>query len=176
MEVISESVLEKLGAVMQESTKEFLKTHNIESMEQLELSTKASTVAILCQDGVKRKFAIAYFGLVDCDDIFCWADSIDRFSEYTRGICTEIRQRLESQMLLEATHYSLNVSDEAVEEARELYEDGGRYIIDENDALLSRLGVEELVSVIFESMPIKGTFEVKSGELTYYFGIVSALS
>jgi hypothetical protein len=171
-----EQSLEMLSKEMVSATKQFAIDYHVDNMKQVMLNTQSSTVVIKSNDDIERKFAVVFFGIQDEDEIFYWADSISEFSEYTRGNCAEVRKRLEQLMLLESTHYSLNVSNAAIMEARELDMDGGRYVIDENDSLLSRYSIDELLSIVFSTLTVKGVYTIQGDHLNYYFGVVSPLS
>jgi hypothetical protein len=168
--------LEVLSKEMVSATKQFAVDYHVDNMKQVMLNTQSSTVVIKGEDNIERKFAVVFFGVQDKEEIFYWGDSVSDFSEYTRDSCTEVRERLEELMLLETTHYSLNVSNTAILEARELDMDGGRYVIDENDSLLSRYSIDELLSIVFSTLTVKGVYTIQGEELSYYFGVVSPLS
>ncbi len=169
--------LEKSINEMVDRTVEFAKENNIYDMKRVKLNRASSTVEIENNLGEAKRFAVVFIGIVDKeDDLFVWGDALSELSEYSRSECTELRDIMESRMLLEATHYSLRITPETVQEARECYDDGDRYIIDEGDALLSRFDCDELFSLIFANTPLSAMYNVSVGKLTYYFGIKTALS
>lgn len=169
--------LNKLSEEMSEATREHAVMHSIVNMNRVKFNESSSTVDVETSDGKKKKFAVILFGIMDVvDNIFFWGDCVEEFSEYTRGLCTEVREKMDREMILEATHYALNVSESAVAEARELDQDGGRYIIDENDALLSRFSVPELMAMIFANTQFQGVYSMQLEGEVYHFGIVSAVS
>lgn len=172
-----EMSLSKMGKDMAEATRMHAIENNIIQMNRIRLDEDSSIVEIEGEDGKSRKFAVVVLGVVDKEtNIFYWADSVQDFSEYTREACTKVRDTLDKAMILEATNFSLNISDESIAEARDLDNDGGRYVIDEDDSLLSRFSAEELMAVIFSNTQLKGIYAMESEHEAYHFGIISALS
>jgi hypothetical protein len=169
--------LEKTINEMVEKTVEFAKENKIDEMKRVKLNRASSTVEIENALGEVKRFAVVFIGIVDNEDkLFVWGDALSELSEYSRNECTELRDIMESRMLLEATHYSLRITPETVQEARECYDDGDRYIIDDGDALLSRFNVDELFSLIFANTTLSAMYNVSVDKLTYYFGIKASLS
>ncbi len=167
--------IQKLGKEMSMATQAFNKQNNMESMSDICLDTESSTLSTVCSDGVERKFAIVIFGVLE-ENVFFWGDAIEEFSEYVRQACTEIRESLVDELFIEASHYALRVQSDTMKEAIELFENGGRYAIDDTDALLSRYSVAELLSVAFAKSSLRGVYHLEDEHEVYYFGIVSQLS
>ena len=169
--------LDVLSENMVNSTLDFAEKYNVTEMAKVKINRQSSTIEIENKEGDIKKFAVIYLGVVDHqDNIFYWADSVTEFSKYARSECTQLRESLAKSMLLESSHYALNIAPDAIQEARELYDDGGRYVIDKNDAMLSRFDIDELSSIVFANSQLQGMYNIPSEELTYYFGIISPLS
>jgi len=141
---------------------------------KIEVNTDSSTMKII--DSKKEdKFAIVIIGVVDEEGVFYWGDTTDILSEYARSESSGIRKMIEHLELFETQHYAIDITDPANEMALDAFERDGSYIIDDEDVMLSRFSVEQVMALIHGHTDLKCMCNVTDG-LSIHFGIRSRVS